>query len=138
MWISKVHLINCCCNFWPSFLTFSSVGSHDSLSLSLSVCLCLSLSRLIAPKRCVMSALAFFLALLMWQFEGCDYLVSQVTDGRWGGLDSDCLTYVINETQTWQNMLVCVVMQCLQFLVCTFINQYIDTLTHLFAVFLKA
>uniref|UniRef100_A0A671Y7F4 Delta-1-pyrroline-5-carboxylate synthase n=1 Tax=Sparus aurata TaxID=8175 RepID=A0A671Y7F4_SPAAU len=32
--------------------------------------------RLIAPERCVMSAQAFLLALLMWQFESCDYLVS--------------------------------------------------------------
>ncbi len=61
-------------------------------SLSLSV----SLMRLIAPERCVMSAQAFQLALLMWQFEGCDY-VSQVTDGCMGGLYSVCLSRVINE-----------------------------------------
>lgn len=43
-----------------------------------------------------MSAQAFLLALLMWQFEGCDY-VSQVTDGRRGGLCSVCLSRVIND-----------------------------------------
>ena len=72
-----------------------------SLSLSLSLALALSLSlfsvglslrvalmRLIAPERCVMSAQAFLLALLMWQFESCDYLVSLVTDGCSGELYS--------------------------------------------------
>uniref|UniRef100_A0A8C4GQD8 Delta-1-pyrroline-5-carboxylate synthase n=1 Tax=Dicentrarchus labrax TaxID=13489 RepID=A0A8C4GQD8_DICLA len=52
-----------------------------------------------------MSARAFLLALLMWQFKGCDYLVSQVTDGCWGGLLL-CLTRIINETKSQKNILV--------------------------------
>lgn len=106
-----------CLDFVPagSFLTHSSVYRISWASLFL----CLSLSlRLIAPERCVMSAETFLLALLMWQFEGCDYVVSQVTDGCRGGLYSVCLTHVVTETETQLTMLVCKVMQCLQCCVC--------------------
>lgn len=44
------------------------------------------LVRPIALERCVKSAQTFLLALLMWQFEGCDYVVSRVTDGCRGGV----------------------------------------------------
>ena len=81
-----------------SFLTYSGLYRISWASLSLSLPLSLSLfsvglsafalMRLIAPERCVMSAQAFLLALLMWQFESCDYLVSLVTDGCSGELYS--------------------------------------------------
>lgn len=140
-WISEVHPINCFCVqtltemlclrgvFWPIL-----VRASFCLSLPLCFAACLSLMRLIAPERCVMSAQTFLLALLMWQFEGCDCVVSQVTDGCRGG--RYCLfTRVVNETKTQQNMPVCTVMQCLQCFVWKFIHRYIDPSANLFAVF---
>lgn len=53
----------------------------------------------IAPERCVKSAQTFLLVLLMWQFEGCDYVVSRVTDGRGGGVSLLGLPHKINETK---------------------------------------
>lgn len=65
--------------------------------------LCLSVStflvRLIAPERCVKSAQTFLLVLLMWQFEGCDYVDSRVTDGRGGGVSLLGLPHEINKTK---------------------------------------
>lgn len=104
--------------------------------MGLSGSLPVSLVRLIAPERCVMSAETFLLALLMWQFEGCDYAVSQVTASVCrGGLYSVCLTHVVSETKTQLTMLVCKVMQCLQCCVWKCINQYIVPSANLFALF---
>lgn len=65
--------------------------------------LCLPVStflvRLIAPERCVKSAQTFLLVLLMWQFEGCDYVDSRVTHGRGGGVSLLGLPHEINETK---------------------------------------
>lgn len=61
-----------CC--WP-FLSpqFSLCAGNTSLTITVSLSLSLSHMRFIASERCVMSAQACLLPLLMWRFEGCDY-----------------------------------------------------------------
>lgn len=94
---SKLWLSCCACREF--FQTESSLNkmSWASLSPSVSLPLPISLMRLIAPQRCVMSAQAFLLALLMWQFEGRDYLVSRVTDGCRRGGALLCLSHSCNQ-----------------------------------------
>lgn len=113
-----------------SSLTYYSVYTL-SPSIFLSVSLLVSLMRLIAPERCVMSARTFLPALLMWQFEGRDCVVSQVTDGWRGGLYCLC-SHVVSETKTQQNTPVCTVTQYLLGFVWKFIHQCIDPSADLF------